>query len=49
MQTTVFDSQAFNALRAIHPDFNKWIQERIVPIQGDITKERFGMSPHDYA
>lgn len=36
----VFDSRCFDQLRKMYPNFNEIIDRKIVPVEGDIVRNR---------
>ena len=43
----IFSTQLFAPLFRDRPDFNDWINEKIIPIQGDLVLNELGIKPED--
>jgi hypothetical protein len=43
----IFGSPCFDLVKAQYPDFNQVIDEKIFPIEGDITQDNLAIKPED--
>ncbi len=41
----IFQSECFNEVKKLIPDLNKYLEEKIIPVEGDISKPNLNMSP----
>ena len=47
VMTEIFQSKCFDAVKTKIPNFDAFVRERIVPIEGDITKDKLAISPEN--
>mgnify|MGYP000973770956 CR=1 FL=1 len=47
VKNEILNSYVFSVLKKQNPDFLKWAESKIIPIQGDLIIEHLGISPED--